>query len=66
MDLGTIRAKLAECYDLAPSLAAAGATADAHARMARVIPLAEWARHAPYVLAINRLKQQRNAWRITT
>ena len=61
MEVDAIRAKLAQSYDLAPSLAAAEATADIHARMARVVPLADWARHAPYVLAINRLKQERNA-----
>ena len=61
MEVDAIRAKLAQSYDLAPSLAAAEATADIHARMARVVPLVDWARHAPYVLAINRLKQERNA-----
>lgn len=61
MEVDAIRAKLAQSYDLTPSLAAAEATADIHARMARVVPLVDWARHAPYVLAINRLKQQRNA-----
>jgi quinolinate synthase len=61
MEVDAIRAKLAQSFDLAPSLAAAEATADIHARMARVVPLADWARHAPYVLAINRLKQERNA-----
>ena len=45
MDLGAIRAELAACYDLAPSLAAADATADIYAKTARVIPLADWARH---------------------
>ncbi len=61
MDVDAIRAKLAQSFDLAPSLAAAEATADVHARVARVVPLADWACHAPYVLAINRLKQERNA-----
>jgi quinolinate synthase len=56
-----IRAELAKVYDLAPSLAAAEATRDIHDRMARVIPFADWARHAPYVLAINRLKAERGA-----
>ncbi len=48
-------------YDLRPSLEAAEATRDIHARMERVMPFADWARHAPYVLAINRLKQARGA-----
>ena len=61
MEVDAIRAKLAQSYDLTPSLAAAEATADIYARMARVVPLVDWARHAPYVLAINRLKQERNA-----
>jgi quinolinate synthase len=29
--------------------------------MSRVIPFADWARHAPYVIAINRLKAERGA-----
>lgn len=48
-------------YDLRPSLEAAEATRDIHARMERVMPFADWARHAPYVLAINRLKRERDA-----
>lgn len=61
MTLTEIRAELARHYDLSPSMAAAEATAEIHARAARVIPLADWARHAPYVLAINRLKVERDA-----
>ena len=56
-----IRAELAKVYDLEPSLSAAEATRDIHARMSRVIPFADWARHAPYVIAINRLKAKRGA-----
>ena len=48
-------------YDLRPSLEAAEATRNIHARMERVMPFADWARHAPYVLAINRLKRARGA-----
>jgi len=55
------RAELAAHYDLAPSMAAAEATRDIHARMERVVPLADWAMFAPYVIAINRLKVARNA-----
>lgn len=61
LDFALMRATLAEVYDLAPSLEKAEATRDIHARMDRVIPLADWARHAPYVLAINRLKSERGA-----
>jgi quinolinate synthetase A subunit len=56
-----IRAELGRTYDLAPSLALAEATRDTYARMKRVVPLADWAIHAPYVAAINRLKRERNA-----
>ena len=56
-----MRAELARHYDLAPSLAVAEATADLYARVSRVITLADWAIHAPYVQAINRLKVERNA-----
>ena len=60
-DLTEMRRTLAAAYDLAPSLKAAEATAAIHAKMDRVVPLADWARHAPYVQAINRLKRDRNA-----
>lgn len=56
-----LRAELARHYDLAPSLQAAEATRDIHAKMARVVPFADWARHAPYVIAINKLKAERDA-----
>lgn len=59
--LSEIRATLAAAYDLRPSLEKAEATRDIHARMARVVPLADWAIHAPYVIEINRLKAERNA-----
>ena len=55
------RAELAAHYDLAPSMAAAEATRAIYARMQRVVPLADWAMFAPYVIAINRLKLTRNA-----
>ncbi|WP_426035625.1 quinolinate synthase NadA [Cypionkella sp. TWP1-2-1b2] len=42
-------------------MAAAEATRAIYARMARVVPLADWAMFAPYVIAINRLKAERNA-----
>ena len=60
-DILDLRAELAAHYDLAPSMAAAEATRAIHARMHRVVPLADWAVFAPYVLAINRLKAARNA-----
>ena len=39
----------------------ARATAPIHQRVKAVIPDIEWPVHAPYVDAINRLKQERNA-----
>jgi quinolinate synthase len=56
-----MRASLAEAYDLAPSLTLAEEMAEVHARMGRVIPLPDFARHAPYIRAINRLKREKNA-----
>lgn len=61
LDFATMRAALAEAYDLAPSLTLAQEMADIHARMDRVIPLPDFARHAPYIRAINRLKREKNA-----
>jgi len=55
------RAELAATYDLAPSLAAAKATAERYARLKHIMPEADWAIHAPYVVAIERLKKERDA-----
>ncbi len=61
LDYTAIRATLAEAYDLAPSLVLAQEMADVHARMSRVVPLPDFARHAPYIREINRLKREKNA-----
>ena len=61
LDLTDIRGTLRAHYDLEPSLALAEAMSDIHARMGRVMPMVDWAIHAPYVRAINELKRQRNA-----
>ena len=61
LDFSTMRDTLAEHYDLAPSVEKAEATRDVFARMDRVITFADWAIHAPYVLAINEMKKKRNA-----
>lgn len=61
LDMTTIRAELKACYDLEPSLELAQQMSDIHARMDRVMPLVDWAIHAPYVAAINALKQERGA-----
>lgn len=60
-NIKNLRAELANRYDLAPSLEAAEATQDIYARMQRVVSFADWAIHAPYIIAINRLKAERNA-----
>ena len=59
--LQTARAELEATYDLAPSLAAAKATEDRYARVKHIMPEADWAIHAPYVVAIEKLKKQRDA-----
>ncbi|MBD3785888.1 MAG: quinolinate synthase NadA [Sphingomonadales bacterium] len=61
LDFAAMRATLAEAYDLAPSLTLAEEMRDIHARMDRVMPLPDFARHAPYIRAINRLKAEKNA-----
>ncbi len=47
--------------ELAYTPQVAAATAKLYDRVAHVIPQVEWPVHAPYVLAINELKRQRNA-----
>jgi len=59
--LDAARAELEATYDLAPSLAAAKETADRYARVKHIMPEADWAIHAPYVVAIEKLKKQRDA-----
>lgn len=61
LDQSSMRAELRTLYDLSPSLEAAEATRSIWQKAARVIPFADWATHAPYVLAINRLKRERDA-----
>jgi len=61
LDFTAMRATLAEAYDLAPSLELAEEMRDIHARMDRVVPLPDFARYAPYIRAINRLKAEKNA-----
>ena len=59
--LAEARAELARSYDLAPSQAAARATAGRYARVSRVIPEVDWIGHAPYIRAIEALKAERDA-----
>ena len=61
LDLTNIRDELRAHYDLSPSMELAQSMSDIHARMDRVMPMIDWAIHAPYVRAINDLKKQRNA-----
>jgi len=55
------RAELAANYDLAPSLAAAKATDDLYTRVSRVISPPDWAMFAPYIMAIQKLKVEKDA-----
>jgi quinolinate synthase len=56
-----MREELARHYDLAPSVEAAERQAHLFARMDKVLSPVDWAMHAPYVEAINRLKLERGA-----
>ncbi len=61
LDLASVRAVLANTYDLTPSWDKVEATKDLYALADRVISPPDWALHAPYILAINALKRERNA-----
>jgi quinolinate synthase len=54
-------AKLAEAFDLEPSETAVEATREIYAKLSKIISAPDWARQAPYVVAINALKKQKNA-----
>ncbi len=55
------RAELAAHYDLEPSDRAFSETNDAYRFASAVIPTVDWMRHAPYIRAIRRLKEERDA-----
>ncbi|WP_420858485.1 quinolinate synthase NadA [Marivivens marinus] len=61
LDLAPIRQELQAHYDLAPNPDLAASMSERYARMDRVVTPADWAIHAPYVAAIDRLKAERNA-----
>ena len=61
LDLANIREELAKHYDLAPNPDLAEEMGEIFAKMDRVVNPADWARYAPYVAAINKLKKQKNA-----
>ena len=52
---------LSAAFDLEPNEAAVEATREIYAKLSNVIPAPDWARHAPYILAINKLKKEKNA-----
>ncbi len=60
-DFVQMRADLAAHYDLAPNPALAAEMSEIYAKMDRVVNPVDWARHAPYVAAINALKAQKDA-----
>ena len=61
LDQANIRSSLQDHYDLAPSVELAESMRDLHARMGPAVPFPDWAIFAPYVAAINRLKEEKNA-----
>ncbi len=60
-DFVRMREELADHYDLAPNPALASEMSDLYAKMDRVVNPVDWARHAPYVAAINALKKDKDA-----
>ncbi len=60
-ELESARSELAAHYDLRPSDLALERTEDAFRLARNVVPLADWMRLAPYVLAIRELKEERDA-----
>ncbi len=60
-DFARMRDELADHYDLAPDPALASKMSDLYEKMDRVVNPVDWARHAPYVAAINKLKKEKNA-----
>ena len=61
LDQIALRAELADLYDLSPSPEIASANAHLYKRMDRVVSPPDWAIHAPFVAAINKLKKERGA-----
>lgn len=61
LDLTNVREELARHYDLAPNPELAASMSDIYARMDRVVNPIDWARYAPYVAAIDKLKKEKNA-----
>ncbi|WP_108816058.1 quinolinate synthase NadA [Loktanella sp. Alg231-35] len=61
LNISRVRTVLADHYDLEPSQDCAEALESTYARMSRVVTPPDWITFAPYVRAINALKQERNA-----
>ena len=60
-EIETARTELARHFDLEPSDTAFAETEDAFRLSHTVIPMVDWMRYAPYVRAIRRLKEERDA-----
>ena len=61
LDFSEIRTTLMEHYDLSPSPKLAEENKGIYSRMERVVSPPDWAIFAPYVVAINNLKKERDA-----
>ena len=61
LDTEQMKTTLNDLYDLAPSMEKAKATEAVYENMSRVVPAADWAGYAPYVIEINKLKKEKNA-----
>ena len=53
--------ELTKHYNLQPSLSAFDATEEAYKGASKIIPMAEWMQHAPYILEIEELKRAKDA-----
>lgn len=56
-----MKSQLEAEFDLQPSLALVKETRGIYSQVERIIPEVDWARHAPYIKAINALKKEKNA-----
>lgn len=56
-----MKSQLEAKFDLQPSLALVNETRELYSQVERIIPEVDWARHAPYIKAINALKKEKDA-----
>ncbi len=61
LDIATMRHDLKDAFDLDPNPSLAEEMSDRYAAMSRVVNPVDWAMHAPYVAAIDKLKKERGA-----